>query len=157
MQHLLYKPIGLIFLNQDPQFSEHVSFLTVTVQYVDLSALITIIAINHPKRFMQINPLGSECVMLKWDFFIDSYCQHHLRLRLVGLSSAGYSVADACTSHRVHCLHNDKGPLLQRSHCQMPVVRHWLQVSAIPRPHGVSHLQNPHLEGPHLNELREKR
>lgn len=78
--------------------------------------------------------------------------QFDLRLRLVGLSSAGYSVADTCTSHGVHCLHDDKGPLLQRGHRQVPVIRHRLQVGAVPRPHGVSHLQDPRLVGPHLKE-----
>lgn len=79
----------------------------------------------------------------------------HLRLCFVGLSSAGNSVADTCSSHRVHCLHNDKRPLLQRGHGQMPVVWHRLQVGAITRPHRVPHLQNPHLVGPHLKESRE--
>lgn len=78
--------------------------------------------------------------------------QLYLRLCLVGLSSAGYSVADTCTSHGVHCLHDNKGPLLQRGHRQVPVIRHRLQVGAVPRPHGVSHLQDPCLVGPHLKE-----
>lgn len=80
--------------------------------------------------------------------------RHHLRLRLVGLSSAGYSVADTCTSHRVDRLHNDKGPLLQRGHRQMPVIRHRLQVGAVSWPHRVPHLQDPHLVGPRLKESR---
>ena len=79
---------------------------------------------------------------------------HNLRLRLVGLSSAGHGVADACTGHRVDCLHDDEGPLLQCRHRQMPVVRHRLQVGAVAWPHGVSHLQDPHLVGPDLKEPR---
>lgn len=74
----------------------------------------------------------------------------HLRLRLVGLSSAGHGVADARASRRIHRLHDDKGPLLQRGHRQVPVVRHRLQVRAVPRPHGVPHLQDSHLVVAHL-------
>lgn len=77
----------------------------------------------------------------------------HSRLRLVGLSSAGYGVADAGARHGVHRLHDDKGPLLQRGHRQVPVVRHRLQVGAVARPHGVPHLQDSHLVGSHLQEV----
>lgn len=79
--------------------------------------------------------------------------ERHSRLRLVGLSSAGYCVADARARHRVHRLHDDKGPLLQRGHGQVPVVRHWLQVGAVARPHGVPHLQDSQVKGSHLQEV----
>lgn len=77
-----------------------------------------------------------------------------LRLCFVGLSSTGHSVTDTRPGQRVHRLHNDKGPLLQRGHRQMPVVWHRLQVRAVPRPHGVPHLEDPHLIGPRLKESR---
>lgn len=74
----------------------------------------------------------------------------HLRLRLVGLSSAGNGVADARAGRWIHRLHDDEGPLLQRGHRQVPVVRHRLQVRAVPRPHRVAHLQDSHLVVAHL-------
>lgn len=81
-------------------------------------------------------------------------CGEHSRLRLVGLSSAGDGVANAGPGHGVHRLHDDEGPLLQRGHRQVPVVRHRLQVGAVARPHGVPHLQDPRLIGSHLQELQ---
>lgn len=78
----------------------------------------------------------------------------YLRLRLVGLPSAGYGVAHTSTRGRVHRLHDDEGSLLQGGDGQMPVIRHRLQVGAEPRPHRVSHLQDAHLIGPHLRESK---
>lgn len=45
-----------------------------------------------------------------------------LHLSFVGLSSTGHGVTDTRPGQRVHRLHDDKGPLLQRGHRQMPVV-----------------------------------
>lgn len=74
----------------------------------------------------------------------------YLRLRLVGLPAAGYGVANTSTRGGVHRLHDDEGPLLQRGHGQVSVIRHRLQVGAEARPHRVSHLQDARLVGPHL-------
>lgn len=89
---------------------------------------------------------------LWWNVLIISVpeWQHHLRLRLVGLSSAGHRVADTRAGQRIHRLHDDEGPLLQGGYRQMPVIRHRLQVGAVTGPHGVSHLQDPHFVVPHL-------
>ena len=70
---------------------------------------------------------------------------------VIGLTSAGYGVADTCASSRIHVLNHDEGMLLQRGHGQMAVVGHMLQVAAIPRPDGIANLKDAPSERPHLN------
>lgn len=66
-----------------------------------------------------------------------------LPLGAVVLTPAGHRVADAGAGARVHVLDHDEGVLLQRGHCQVTVVRHFLQVAAVARPDWVTYLKDP--------------
>ena len=76
----------------------------------------------------------------------------HSHFCAVGLAAAGHGVAYAGTSGGVHTLHDDKWPLLEGGHSQVPVIGHRLQETAIPRPYRISHLQYPYLVVPHLEQ-----
>lgn len=66
-----------------------------------------------------------------------------LPLGPVGLATAGHGITHTSAGGRINALHDDKGPLLKRGHCQVAIVRHVLQEAAVTGPDGVTHLQNP--------------
>lgn len=69
---------------------------------------------------------------------------------VVALPAAGHSVGHTAARARVGALHNDKGPLFQRGHRQVPAVDHGLQGGAVARPHGVLHVEDAVVPAPHL-------
>lgn len=75
---------------------------------------------------------------------------------VIGLTPAGYSVADTCASSRVHVLNHDEGMLLQCGHGQMTVIRHMLQVAAIAWPDGIANLKDAPSKRAHLNREKKK-
>lgn len=71
----------------------------------------------------------------------------------VGLATAGHGITHTSARGRINALHDDKGPLLKRGHCQVAVVRHGLQEAAVTGPHGVAHLQNPTFVAAYLRKI----
>lgn len=69
---------------------------------------------------------------------------------VVALPAAGHSVGHAAARARVRALHDDKGPLFQRGHRQVPAVHHGLQGGTVARPHRVLHVKDAVVPAPHL-------
>lgn len=72
---------------------------------------------------------------------------------VVALPAAGHSVGHAATCARVWALHNDKGPLFQCGHRQVPAVHHGLQGGTVSRPHWVLHVEDAMVPAPHLQSM----
>lgn len=80
-----------------------------------------------------------------------------LHFSSVRLATAWHGIPYTRPCAWINALHNDKGPLLQRGHCQVTIIRHRLQVAAITRPNWVAHVQNSCLITPYLGKHREKK
>lgn len=72
---------------------------------------------------------------------------------VVALPAAGHRVGHTAARARVRALHNDKGPLFQRGHRQVPAVYHGLQGGAVARPHWVLHVEDAMVPAPHLQRV----
>lgn len=98
----------------------------------------------QPQPNMQTLP-QSPCMELS------TVAPHHTRPKsLVALPAAGYGVGYTATSARVRALHNDKGPLFQCGHCQVPAVHYGLQRGTVSRPHWVLHIEDTMIPATYL-------
>lgn len=75
---------------------------------------------------------------------------------VIGLTPAGHRVAHTGTGAWVHILDHDEGMLLQRSHGQVAIIGHVLQVAAVPGPDGVANLEDTPSIRAHLNKKCER-
>ena len=72
---------------------------------------------------------------------------------VVAVPAAGHSAGHAAACARVGALHDDKGPLFQRGHRQVPAVHHGLQGGTVARPHRVLHVEDTMVPAPHLQRV----
>lgn len=72
---------------------------------------------------------------------------------VVALPAAGHSVGHTAARAGVRALHNDKGPLFQRGHRQVPAVHYRLQGGTIARPHRVLHVEDTMVPATHLQKV----